>query len=1413
MRRFLLPLILIAGLLSLTHADPLRLIDIVPNPGVADGEISFGRSLDWDDTEILVGAYPSVHVFDSQTREHKYQLGENVTLVDGFAFGSKVVMTPNHFLTVSTRVNRQQTLYVFRRSDGGLERTIPTPSGSVQEPGFGSAFALKDNRLFVSILGNTPVGGTTAIGGVYVYDIRDWSMEPQMFRPSDGERFDGFGNSIAVEGNILAVGANRKGSDFQGAVYLFDATSRALIAKITGAVADGWYGTSVLLRNGKLYVTSRSSVWEYDAATGNYLGKFSPVPAAGYYDWFGSDVEVVGSDMLAVWSDKTLYQFDLGTRQQIAALRNPLDTGTLSTLAGEMKARGDILLTGAAGGTDPGTSKGALLAFTKLAAEPVVEVSDATGSEAQRRVTVTFRVNPPASKEVTVNFETRQDSAREGMDFIARSGSVTIPAGQATATLDLAVVDDAGSEPTERFFLDLLGGSGAIVPPTQVELWITDNDAAISRSIGTNVGVPLPSFAGDKLGGTIAAFGSSAFVGSLDLDGSGLLRGGVFAVDLQTRQVKATIKPTGFVDGARFGQGLAVDEGLLAVGANKSRANPAVPAIYLYDRETLAERMVLVPPSADSIGFGTKIALGASHILVGLPFEDRRGYQVGDVLVYDRATGVFLSRIESPTGVLGGQFGVSVTVSGTHAVIGTNGRVYCFDLKDNNRLIFEVERDTRDTSHITSDFGEYVQANENYIVVGNPWDDSFKDNSGSVMIFDAATGAHINTIRTRFEVANSNFGNSVSLMGRVLAVTGGNAGVDLVDIPTGHELLHFAIPSSFVSYGYLQNVILTNTHVVIGAPWGRGIDVGRVMSFRRDGLELGGLAILANSSSAAEGNSGATNFTFTVSRTGSTVGSVDAIYTVGGKAVSAADFGGVFPTGTVTIADGATSAIVTIPVSADLLVEPNETFIVTLSAAGDNVISGAVASTTATIIDDDTATVGIAKITDGVEAAIPTNALFRVIQTAPASVDTVISYTVGGTASPGTDFTALSGSVTIQAGQTTADISVAVLDEHIVGRNETVSITLNGFSAGDPEVTLGASSTAFATIMDDDTATVSLAKITDGIEAAIPTHALFRVTQTAPASVDTVVSYTVGGTASSGTDFTALSGSVTIQAGQTTADIGVAVLDEHVVEPTETVSITMTGFSARDPEVTLGASLTASATIADNIAGVITLKTVQPIEKNIKINRGTGLFDVVVKVTNTSPYSVNGFRVHVDFSGYKAAYPSLSLHNASSPPKSKNVYVDYRNPVAVNDTVSLTLSFYTHDRKFPKRFEPICTAEGLRSPVSLIGRVGSSKSRSGSTSGVSGVPLAALSILPATPATPRIAVMPDRRVRLEFPATPGRWYRVSYTSDLIRWIDCLSPEQATGTTLYWTDSGPPVTDTHPAGEPSRFYRIREVTAP
>src|SRR5215213_5672774 len=105
-----------------------------------------------------------------------------------------------------------------------------------------------------------------------------------------------------------------------------------------------------------------------------------------------------------------------------------------------------------------------------------------------------------------------------------------------------------------------------------------------------------------------------------------------------------------------------------------------------------------------------------------------------------------------------------------------------------------------------------------------------------------------------------------------------------------------------------------------------------------------------------EGNSGSTAFTFTVTRTGDTTGTVGVNYAVAGTGTApanGADFvGGTFPSGTITFASGENSKTITVNVAGDVTSEPNETFRVTLSnSTGGAQISGATA--VGTILNDE----------------------------------------------------------------------------------------------------------------------------------------------------------------------------------------------------------------------------------------------------------------------------------------------------------------------------------------------------------------------------------------------------------------------------------------------------------------------------
>jgi CSLREA domain-containing protein len=102
--------------------------------------------------------------------------------------------------------------------------------------------------------------------------------------------------------------------------------------------------------------------------------------------------------------------------------------------------------------------------------------------------------------------------------------------------------------------------------------------------------------------------------------------------------------------------------------------------------------------------------------------------------------------------------------------------------------------------------------------------------------------------------------------------------------------------------------------------------------------------------SAAEGNSGTTPFTFTVTLSAASASTVTVAFaTADGSAVAGSDYAAT--SGTLTFAPGVTSQTITVNVNGDTTVEPNETFVVNLSAPVNATL--AVSQGVGTILNDD----------------------------------------------------------------------------------------------------------------------------------------------------------------------------------------------------------------------------------------------------------------------------------------------------------------------------------------------------------------------------------------------------------------------------------------------------------------------------
>jgi subtilisin family serine protease len=86
------------------------------------------------------------------------------------------------------------------------------------------------------------------------------------------------------------------------------------------------------------------------------------------------------------------------------------------------------------------------------------------------------------------------------------------------------------------------------------------------------------------------------------------------------------------------------------------------------------------------------------------------------------------------------------------------------------------------------------------------------------------------------------------------------------------------------------------------------------------------------------------------------------------------------------------------------------------------------------------------------------------------------------------------------------------------------------------------------------------------------------LTRTGSTTNALTVNYTISGTATNGTDYKNLSGTVTFAPGSSTAVIDINPIDDTLVEPSETVILTLLGSSTYQ----IGTSNTATVTIADN---------------------------------------------------------------------------------------------------------------------------------------------------------------------------------------------------------------------------------------
>ncbi len=246
---------------------------------------------------------------------------------------------------------------------------------------------------------------------------------------------------------------------------------------------------------------------------------------------------------------------------------------------------------------------------------------------------------------------------------------------------------------------------------------------------------------------------------------------------------------------------------------------------------------------------------------------------------------------------------------------------------------------------------------------------------------------------------------------------------------------------------------------------------------------------------------------------------------------------------------------------------------------------------------------------------------FTVTLSAAATGPVTVAYaTANGTATAGTDYAALAGTLTFAAGEISKTVRVQVSGDTAVESNETVTLTLS--SPNGASIVRGA---ATGTITNDDVAPTPTLAIGDATfaegSAASAGQATFTVTLSAASATPVTVNYTTAnGTATAGSDYVAKSGTLTFAVGETQKTIQIAAIGDAVVEANEGFTVVLSNPSG----ATLADGVGAGTIGNDDVAPTPTLAIGDSsFAEGSAASPGLATFTVTLSAASAMPVTVN----------------------------------------------------------------------------------------------------------------------------------------------------------------------------------------------
>jgi hypothetical protein len=201
----------------------------------------------------------------------------------------------------------------------------------------------------------------------------------------------------------------------------------------------------------------------------------------------------------------------------------------------------------------------------------------------------------------------------------------------------------------------------------------------------------------------------------------------------------------------------------------------------------------------------------------------------------------------------------------------------------------------------------------------------------------------------------------------------------------------------------------------------------------------------------------------------------------------------------------------------------------------------------------------------------PTPGVFTITRTS-AGVPITINYTLSGSTVNGVDYNSLPGSVTLQASDTSTNLTVMPVDDSVAETTETVILYIT------PSPDYVGAGSATVKIADNETPELTITNISTQMYERTNDFAAFRVIRLGDLNPTFNVNLSYSGSAANGVDYYP-DATVTLNNGQQSATNKVYPIADSQYEGNETVTATIA--AAGSGEYNIGAPNAASVTIID----------------------------------------------------------------------------------------------------------------------------------------------------------------------------------------------------------------------------------------